>query len=116
MIESVLLHRQLTGLVVVDYGSRRLVLCASVHIQTVPSLELLATEFTGNNFSHMCFNVVPHVLSDLTKLATDKALQLTTFCLSCEAFNFLIQPCCVPLRILELTYKVQKIIAIQVCP
>ena len=89
-IESVLLPSQLTGLVVVDYGSRRLVLCASVHIQTVPSLELLATELTGNNFSHMRLYVVPHVLSDLAKLATDKALQLTTFGLSCEAFNFLV--------------------------
>ena len=100
MIESVLLHRQLTGLVVVDYGSRRLVLCASVHIQTVPSLELLATEFTGNNFSHMCFYVVPHVLSDLTKLATDKALQLSALCLPSQALNLLVQPGRVTLRIL----------------
>ena len=100
MIESVLLHRQLTGLVVVDYGSRRLVLCASVYIQTVPSLELLATEFTGNNFSHMCFYVVPHVLSDLTKLATDKALQLSALCLPGQALNLLVQPGRVTLRIL----------------
>ena len=112
-IESVLL---LTGRVVIDSRSWRLVLCASVHIQTVPRLELLATQLTGNNFSHMRFYVVPHVLSDLPQLATDKALQLTTFCLSCEAFNFLIQPCCVPLRILELTYKVQKMIAIRASP
>ena len=96
-IESVLL---LTGRVVIDSRSWRLVLCASVHIQTVPRLELLATELTGNNFSHMRFYVVPHVLSDLTKLATDKALQLTTFRLSREAFNLVIQSCCVSLRIL----------------
>ena len=63
-------------------------------------LELLPTELTGNNFSHMRFYVVPHVLSDLTKLATDKALQLTTFRLSREAFNLVIQSCCVSLRIL----------------
>ena len=100
MIESVLLHRQLTGLVVVDYGSWWLVLCASVHIQTVPCLELLATELTGNNFSHMCFYVVPHVLSDLTKLATDKALQLSTLCLPGQALNLLVQPGCVTLGIL----------------
>ena len=92
------------------------VLCTSVHIQAVSGLELLSTLLTGDNFPHVGFYVVSHVLSDLTKLATDKALQLTTFCLSCEAFNFLIQPCCVPLRILELTYKVQKMIAIRASP
>ena len=64
--KSVLLRSQLTGLVVVDCRSWWLVLCTSVHIQTVPSLELLATELTGNNFSHMCFYVVPHVLPNLT--------------------------------------------------
>ena len=74
-------------------------LCASVHIQTVPRLELLATELTGNNFSHMRFYVVPHVLSDLTKLATDKALQLSALCLPGQALNLLVQPGRVTLRI-----------------
>ena len=53
------------------------VLCTSVHIQAVSGLELLSTLLTGDNFPHVGFYVVPHVLSDLTKLATDKALQLT---------------------------------------
>ena len=76
------------------------VLCTSVHIQAVSGLELLPTLLTGDNFPHMGFYVVSHVLSDLTKLATDKALQLSALSLPGQALDLLVQPGCVTLRIL----------------
>ena len=68
VVDNILLRSWLTmtSLVVADDRSGRFVFCTSVHIQTVSSLELLATELTGNHFSHVRFYVVPHVLSDLT--------------------------------------------------
>ena len=76
------------------------VLCTPVHIQAVSGLELLSTLLTRDNFPHMGFYVVSHVLSDLTKLATDKALQLSALCLPSQALNLLVQPGRVTLRIL----------------
>ena len=76
------------------------VFCTSVHVQAVSGLELLSTLLTRDNFPHVGFYVVSHVLSDLTKLATDKALQLSAVCLPGQALDLLVQPGCVTLRIL----------------
>ena len=84
------------------------VLCTPVHVQAVSGLELLPALLTRDNFPHMGFYVVSHVLSDLTKLATDKALQLSALCLPGQALNLLIQSGCVTLGILYLTYKVHR--------
>ena len=84
------------------------VLCTSVHVQAVSGLELLPTLLTRDNFPHMGFYVVSHVLSDLTKLATDKALQLSALSLPSQALNLLVQSGCVTLGILYLTYKVHR--------
>ena len=75
------------------------VFCTPVHVQAVSGLELLPALLTGDNFPHMGFYVVSHVLSDLTKLATDKALQLSSLCLPGQALNLLVQPGCVTLGI-----------------
>ena len=75
------------------------VFCTPVHVQAVSGLELLPALLTGDNFPHMGFYVVSHVLPDLTKLATDKALQLSSLCLPGQALNLLVQPGCVTLGI-----------------
>ena len=99
MIESILLYNQLISLMVVCHLTCGFVFCTSVHVQAVSGLELLPTLLTRDNFPHMSFYVVPHVLSDLTKLATDKALQLSALSLPGQALNLLVQPGCVTLRI-----------------
>ena len=75
------------------------VFCTPVYVQAVSGLELLPALLTRDNFPHMGFYVVSHVLSDLTKLATDKALQFSSLCLPGQALNLLVQPGCVTLGI-----------------
>ena len=99
MIESILLYNQLISLMVVCHLTCGFVFCTSVHIQAVSGLELLPALLTGDNFPHVGFYVVSHVLSDLTKLATDKALQLSALSLPSQALDLLVQPGCVTLRI-----------------
>ena len=41
----------------------KLMFSTLMNIQTIPSLELLSTQFTTDNLSNMSFNVVSHVLS-----------------------------------------------------
>ena len=65
---------------------------AFVYIETVPGLVLLATQVTmKSSTGHMCFYVIPDVLSDSAGLATNHALELPCGSLAHKGINLGIQ-------------------------
>ena len=69
----------------------RLMLGASVHIEAVSGLELLATLITADQLAHMSLYVIPHVLPDIAQFATHQALQTSFTTPTHQGFNLLIQ-------------------------
>ena len=69
----------------------RLMLGASVHIETVPGLELLATLATADQLAHVSLYVVPHVLPDIAQFSTHQALQTSFTTPTHQCFDLLVQ-------------------------
>ena len=66
---------------------------ASMHVETVPSLELLATLVTADQLAHMSLYVVPHVLPDIAQFSTHQALQTSFTTQTHQSFDLLVQSC-----------------------
>lgn len=53
------------------YCRCRFMLCAPVHVQTVPGLKLLSTQFAADHLAYMRLYVVSHVLPYCAQFATN---------------------------------------------